>query len=121
MTTTDQGPHPQCAAGASMPGRSAPSAPRRGRAVARLGGQGAAVTGAVQARGRGDGWLRRGATALDTATGQVGEVQQVGPGYDLGSSAAKRERGTVWLRPVGGGREWTTKVGDLRPAGARAA
>jgi len=28
MTTTDQGPRPQCTAGASMPGRSAPAAPR---------------------------------------------------------------------------------------------
>lgn len=81
------------------------------------------MTSAAQVRGRRqDGWLKPGAAALDTATGQVGEVQQVGPAYDLGDPvSSRRERGTVWLRPRGGGREWTAQAGDLRPAEARAA
>lgn len=39
--------------------------------------------------------------ARDTATDRVGEIMHIG-----------REHGTpieVWLRPVGGGEEWTTK------------
>ncbi len=60
-------------------------------------------------------WVRRGAVALDRITGQVGEVQQVGPAYNTGHVSA-RDRHQVWLRPCSGGREWETTVQELQPA-----
>lgn len=42
----------------------------------------------------------------DTATNRIGEVMDV-------STAA----GRVHLRPVGGGREWSTDAGSLEPIG----
>jgi len=78
------------------------------------------VSGQTQASGRRTGWLRQGTTALDTATGQVGEVQQIGPAYNLGPDRP-RERGTVWLRPHGGGVEWEAQATDLRPVASQVA
>ena len=67
-------------------------------------------------RSRGGGeWVRPGALALDSATGRVGEVRQVGPTYSTGS-AAKKDRDTVWLRPCDGGLEWEANAADLSPA-----
>jgi len=45
------------------------------------------------------------APLLDTTTGRVGELMDV-------ALASHR----VWLRPIGGGREWSADVGGLRPA-----
>jgi hypothetical protein len=59
-------------------------------------------------------WITRGAVVLDAATGQVGEVQHVGPPYATGP-AAKKDRETVWLRPCHGGREWEATIADLSP------
>lgn len=53
-------------------------------------------------------WLRVGALVVDTRTGRTGEVQEW---PYLASSAPNR----AWLRPVGGGREWTPRIADLRP------
>ncbi len=66
-------------------------------------------------RSRGGEWVRRGAVVLDAATGQVGEVQQIGPPYATGPSS-KKDREKVWLRPCHGGREWETTIVDLSPA-----
>ncbi len=64
-------------------------------------------------------WIKRGAVALDAGTGQVGEVQHVGPLYGTGRTTMK-DRETVWLRPCpGGGREWEATVADLSPAATR--
>lgn len=65
-------------------------------------------------------WLVVGALVLDTAKNLVGEVQQIGPGYDLGQDKPE-ERGKVWLRPPGGGLEWEAQSADLLPAGSEAA
>lgn len=43
---------------------------------------------------------------LDTDTGRVGEVMER-------TSIGRYER--VWLRPVGGGREWTTDAAAVQP------
>lgn len=50
------------------------------------------------------GLIHRGAF-LDAATNRVGELMEV-------TLASNR----VWLRPIGGGREWSADVGCLRPA-----
>src|SRR4051812_33043395 len=47
------------------------------------------------------------ARLLDTTTERVGELMDV-------TVASRR----VWLRPVGGGREWSADIGSLRPAPA---
>lgn|SRR3954463_6217916 len=47
------------------------------------------------------------ARLFDTTTGRVGELMDV-----TGSGDARR----AWLRPVGGGQEWSTSVDSLRPA-----
>ena len=60
-------------------------------------------------------WIKRGAVALDTANARVGEVQHVGPLFAF-APAVNRDRDKVWLRPVGGGVEWESTVGDLAPA-----
>lgn len=60
-------------------------------------------------------WVRRGAVALDQASGQVGEVQHVGPLYCTGPTKPQ-DRQRVWLRPRAGGCEWETTVEDLQPA-----
>jgi hypothetical protein len=60
-------------------------------------------------------WIKRRAVVLDAATGQVGEVQHVGPPYATGP-AGKKDRETVWLRPCTGGREWEATFADLSPA-----
>ncbi len=53
-------------------------------------------------------WLRVGALVVDTRTGRSGEVQEwLYPALSAPTRA--------WLRPVGGGREWTPLVADLRP------
>lgn len=62
-------------------------------------------------------WIKRGAVVMDAATGQVGEVQHVGPPYATGP-AGKKDRETVWLRPCHGGREWEATVTDLSPVEA---
>lgn len=56
-------------------------------------------------------WLAAGALVLDTRTGQRGEVQD----WPYPASAAPTR---AWLRPVGGGREWTPRIADLRPVEA---
>ncbi|WP_101258703.1 hypothetical protein [Streptomyces barkulensis] len=53
-------------------------------------------------------WLAAGALVLDTRTGRRGEVQD----WPYPASAAPTR---AWLRPVGGGREWTPHIADLRP------
>lgn len=53
-------------------------------------------------------WLIAGALVLDTRTGRRGEVQD----WPYPASAAPIR---AWLRPVGGGREWTPRIADLRP------
>lgn len=53
-------------------------------------------------------WLRVGAVVLDTRTGRSGEVQE----WPYRALAAPAQ---AWLRPVGGGLEWTPRVADLRP------
>jgi hypothetical protein len=60
-------------------------------------------------------WVRPGAVALDQASGQVGEVQHVGPLYGTGPTKSQ-DRQRVWLRPRAGGCEWESTVEDLRPA-----
>ena len=65
--------------------------------------------------GKRPAWVRRGAVALDQASGQVGEVQQVGPVYCTGRPTAK-DRQRVWMRPCSGGVEWETTVQELLPA-----
>lgn len=44
-----------------------------------------------------------GALVVDTASRRVGTLMDV-------------TGGTAWLRPVGGGVEWTAKADDVRPA-----
>ncbi|MBB4793465.1 hypothetical protein [Streptomyces nodosus] len=64
------------------------------------------------------------ATAHTPGTG--GQVERAEPRIPVGWLAqdTRRERrgvvmdhldGFVWLRPVGGGREWTARPGDVRP------
>lgn len=53
-------------------------------------------------------WLTIGALVTDSKTDRRGEVQ---PWPYYSECAPTR----AWLRPVGGGREWTAKVTDLRP------
>ena len=71
--------------------------------------------GCVRSTGPQPAWIKRGAVVLDTATGQVGEIQHVGPPYATGP-AGKKDRETVWLRPCHGGREWEATFADLSPA-----
>lgn len=47
------------------------------------------------------------ARVLDTTTGRIGEVMDV-----ISTSHGDR----AYLRPSGGGKEWSTSVGSLRPA-----
>lgn len=56
-------------------------------------------------------WLTVGALVVDTETGRRGEVQEWP--YPVSSAPTR-----VWLRPAGGGREWTPRIADLRPARA---
>ncbi|WP_031510932.1 hypothetical protein [Streptomyces megasporus] len=56
-------------------------------------------------------WLTTGALVLDTRTGRRGEVQD----WPYPASATPTR---AWLRPVGGGREWTPRIADLRPVEA---
>lgn len=60
-------------------------------------------------------WIKRGAVALDTATGRVGEIQHVGAPF-ASAPAARKHQDNVWLRPVGGGVEWESTVNALAPA-----
>lgn len=55
--------------------------------------------------------LSAGALVLDTRTGRRGKVQD----WPYPVSAAPTH---AWLRPVGGGREWTPRIDDLRPINA---
>lgn len=49
--------------------------------------------------------LVQGLPVYDEAAELYGTVAEAWPGTDL-----------VYLRPLGGGREWTTSRGDIRPA-----
>jgi hypothetical protein len=53
-----------------------------------------------------DPGLKPRAPLLDTTTERVGELMEV-----TGNGPYRR----AWLRPIGGGREWSTDVGSLRP------
>lgn len=52
-------------------------------------------------------WLTVGALVVDTNTRRRGEVQD----WSYPDSTPV----WAWLRPVGGGREWTPRISDLRP------
>ncbi|MGP3951825.1 hypothetical protein [Streptomyces sp. 7N604] len=54
-------------------------------------------------------WLTVGALVTDSKTGHKGEVQPWPYYFDCAPTHA-------WLRPVGGGREWTAEIANLRPA-----
>ncbi|MFF4387051.1 hypothetical protein ACFY0G_09745 [Streptomyces sp. NPDC001552] len=54
-------------------------------------------------------WLKVRALVIDTGTGRRGVVQPW-PYY------SERPPTCVWLRPEGGGREWTAPIDGLRPA-----
>lgn len=54
-------------------------------------------------------WLRVGAVVTDSMTHRRGEVQPW-PYY------SDRAPTHAWLRPAGGGREWTAQIANLRPA-----
>ncbi|MFJ5550513.1 hypothetical protein [Streptomyces sp. NPDC093225] len=54
-------------------------------------------------------WLTFRALVIDTGTSRRGEVQPW-PYY------SERPPTSVWLRPEGGGREWTASIDSLRPA-----
>ncbi|MGW7004256.1 hypothetical protein ACWGCW_15915 [Streptomyces sp. NPDC054933] len=60
-------------------------------------------------------WLREGVRAADHSTGRSGIVMFVGDWED--PADCRMYRGVAFLRPVTGGREWMTRVGDLRLAG----
>lgn len=52
---------------------------------------------------------------MNAHTPQVGELAWDAGARKLGALMA-RSSGTVWLRPIGGGREWTAREQDVRPA-----
>lgn len=54
-------------------------------------------------------WLTVGALVTDAKTDRNGEVQP----WPYYSDCAPTH---AWLRPVGGGREWTAEIAHLRPA-----
>ncbi|MCZ4097065.1 hypothetical protein [Streptomyces sp. H39-C1] len=56
-------------------------------------------------------WIKQDALVLDTATHQVGEVQQIGSAYPTGASPEE----FAWLRPPGGGVEWSAPLAALEP------
>lgn len=58
-------------------------------------------------------WLRPGVLVEDTRTGRPAVVAAVGLRMG-GQQIGPPDR--VWLRPAGGGREWTAAAGDLTPA-----
>lgn len=62
--------------------------------------------------GPGPAWLTVGVLVRDARTGASGVVRSVGLtvcGREYGKP------GEVWLRPEGGGREWTARADDLSP------
>ncbi|MFK0233480.1 hypothetical protein [Streptomyces vinaceus] len=60
------------------------------------------------------GWLTVRALVIDTGTGRRGEVQPW-PYY------SECPPTSAWLRPEGGGREWTAPIDGLRPARGQSA
>lgn len=52
-----------------------------------------------------DTWPQAGTLVRDVKENKLGRVMD-------------RTRTVVWLRGPGGGREWTAKIDDIRPAGA---
>ncbi len=75
----------------------------------------------------GPGWLRpprgtesvpRGTVVRDLATGRVGVLQDVTLYTDIRQQqGATRPRLLAFIRPVGGGCEWTTAPDHVRPVG----
>lgn len=57
-------------------------------------------------------WLRPGVLVEDARTGRPGVVAAVGLRMG-GQQVGPADR--VWLRPAGGGREWTAAAADLTP------
>lgn len=55
-------------------------------------------------------WLHEGAPAYDPDQDREGIVQFIGEPFD------PSRKDTAYLRPAGGGTEWTAKVARLRPA-----
>ncbi len=60
-------------------------------------------------------WLHEGAWVFDARTRREGIVQYLGEPYDRTGKCVT----TAYLRPEGGGTEWTADIRYLRPAGER--
>ncbi len=54
---------------------------------------------------------------MNTSEPQVGDLVWDAAANKLGKLMA-RSPSAVWLRPAGGGREWTARTQDVRPATA---
>jgi hypothetical protein len=60
-------------------------------------------------------WLAFGVTAHDTRRGRVGTVTGIGDPYPTTLQDLSDPATPVYLRPPGGGIEWESTIGDLRP------
>ncbi|NEA72478.1 MULTISPECIES: hypothetical protein [unclassified Streptomyces] len=58
-------------------------------------------------------WIKEDTLVLDTSTHRVGEVQQIGTCYPTSAEATE----FAWLRPSGGGVEWSAPLSALEPVG----
>lgn len=69
------------------------------------------MTGADHQTGNELDWIKQDALVLDTSTHRVGEVQQIGSAYPSDASSME----FAWLRPPGGGVEWSAPLSVLEP------